>query len=250
MWMRTSDEAVIGSVVNAAFTYKLNGVGVGVGHQRDWTGAFAANFPSGYKYLIGSTVATGASAPYYFARITESKITVTVTPDSSSTASFDVFLLPSFNASLNGVPKTQLREQKYVTYRSCGLNTSGKPTIMSSSIGVGKLIGKTTWQQDTDDGFLFTYNSDPTYLAYWQIFLGAQDGTSNIKFGIVVTVDHHFEFTLNLTTITSTPTLRLNSMQKQIDTLLEALSVKNRGVDPDGYLLVKKGSDCKSIVQL
>jgi hypothetical protein len=247
MWMRTSDEVVISSVVNSALTYKLNGVGAGVGAQVSWAGAFAGNFPSGLTYLLASTVATGASAPYYFARIIESKITVLIMPDGSNNVPFDVFLWPTYNASYSGVPKTQLREQKYMTYRTCGLNTSGKPTILQSQMGVGKLLGKTEEQELTDDGFYFTYNTDPTYLAYWQLFAGAQDGVSNIKFNYVVTIDHHFEFTLNLTAKTTQPTVAIVSLQKEIAALKQLIGANTTVQTPSSlslnseqYVLVKK----------
>jgi len=222
MWLRTSDEGAINTVVNSALTYKLNGVGSGVGPQTNWAGAFSANFPSGLKYLLGSTVTTGSSAPYFFARIIESRIKLTVVPDSTATFAFDIMLLPTFQASLNGMPKTQIREQKYVSYASTGLNQSGHPTILTSSMGVGRLLGKTMSQQLTDDGFLFTYSSDPTYLGFWQIFIGAMDGSSNIKFSYTVEIDHHFEFTLNQTTITTIPTLI--SLKKEIDSLKAELA--------------------------
>jgi len=211
VWMTTSDLTVNMTAAPAySETYKLNSVGTGVGPQTNYTGAFAGNFPSALRYLL-STNTSPSSAPYYQARIVESRIRVDVIPDvyvaAVSTAPFTVGILPTANATLSGLSTTNINEQPLAKYSLCGSTSAGKITTLRHAVRTGTLFGHSDSQVRTVDDYNFVVNSDPVRLAYWQLYFRSLDGTSNISGKFVVTIEHHFEFMIRLNLTTTAPVL-------------------------------------------
>jgi len=213
VWMTTQDITVGATgVASYSETYKANGVGTGVGPRQAYAGAYAANFPSALKYLMSSNAIPG-NAPYYQARIIESRIRVDVIPDqyvnSANSQPFTIGLLPTANLSLAGLSASNINEQPLAKFCTVGPTTAGKITTLRHAIRTGTLFGQRDDQVRTNDDYLFTYNSDPVNLAFWQIYVRSFNGSDFFSTKFSVTIEHHFEFVVRLNLTTVTPTVSL-----------------------------------------
>jgi hypothetical protein len=219
-WLKTDNTSRFTGAPSWSETYKLNGAAAVV-PQINYSGAFSGNYPAGLTYLLGSNVSSGANAPYYFARIVESTIHVEILPDPyvafGATAPFTATVLPTYNASLSGVSATQMRELEYAKSKLIGSTVSGKSFVFNHAMSPATMLGQTMKGYLTEESSLFTYNTDPTNLAYWQVALRSEDGTSNISGVMTVQVQHKFEFVLSLNMKTSPPSFE--SLQQQLDQL-------------------------------
>lgn len=169
------------------------------GPATSYGGAYSTNAPSGLYYLLSSTSAAGAIAPYQQYRITSSRINLMICLNSLATnIPVYVFIIPSTKATLAGMTTTQLEEQPYCKkILMPASNTSGKPTRISHSMRSTTVWGDMPVEGE-ENAYEATAVADPANLWFWHTEFRAANGVQPFDLYVDYEIQYNVElFNLN-----------------------------------------------------
>jgi hypothetical protein len=133
---------------------------------------FAANYPAGLQYLLGS--AGGGGAPYGKYRVLRSSIKIMVTSGTTnSQGNTNVVLFPTNDYySYSGYSFQTLMEQPFAVRKMLGNWASNDSVVnLSKTLTPEKVYGLIDPQLVRVDAYTGSYNTDPTNNWWWYVVL-------------------------------------------------------------------------------
>lgn len=131
---------------------------------------FAANYPTGLQYLVGSTA--GSSAPYGSYRVLRSSIKAMITPaNTNSQGNTHIVLFPTNDFySYSTLSFQTLMEQPFAKKAFLGNWASSKSLItLSDSLTPERVFGLTSESLVRTAPFTNTYNADAANSWWWYL---------------------------------------------------------------------------------
>lgn len=138
---------------------------------------FAANYPTGLQYLVGSS--GGSAAPYGAYRVLRSSIRAMITPaTTNSQGNTHVCLFPTNDFySYSGLSFQTLMEQPFVKKAFLGNWASSKSeVVLSDSLTPEKVFGLTSESLVRTAPFTNTFNTDATNNWWWWLCMQSVGG--------------------------------------------------------------------------
>lgn len=150
------------------------------GPANSYGAGFVGNVPSGLFYLLSSSNAAGAIAPYQQFRIHSSSIRVTFATNppaigGGSTIPIYVYIIPSVQSTLAGMSNSQLEEQPYCKRYIITTLMTKALTIKHSMLST-KIWGDAP-ESIYENEYSGTPAANPQNVWYWHIELRAANGS-------------------------------------------------------------------------
>lgn len=194
----TFNTGAIGS--NILHTYKGNSI-LKVGPQVGYAGAFASNYPVGSYSLISQSLTGGSVSPYSKFRVKASRCKLEVISQQPVTAGvpsdpLKVILVPTLTASFSGTVGNNVSEQpKAVHCIVPAFNETGKACVLSQWASTKDVVGLQYDSSLEDPVYTGDWQTDPSSLWYWQIYIASANANNILgNVTVVVTIDHLIDF--------------------------------------------------------
>lgn len=202
--LKTDVNSTHAGAAQVANTYSINGPSYLFGPQADWAGAFSANYPAGVKYLLGSAVITGSSAPYRFSTVLNYRYEFEFINNSS--VPIDIILFPSINPSYIGMTKSNLSEQRGAIKLALPSTQIAGPYRCRLQGSVSNLFGVSEAELHGDTDYVQIVGAAPTRQCFMHVVAGAKDGTTSINMSSTLTAYSKIKFSGLNPFATGTPT--------------------------------------------
>lgn len=171
------------------------------GPATSYGGAYDGNVPSGLYYLIASSGAAGALAPYQSFRIHATSIHCEMISNTSDGAVGHVpmycYIIPSLKATLAGMTISQLEEQPYCKRIVLPSSTTARPLHLSHYMSSTKIWGDPPIScfQENYEG---TPAANPQNVWFWHFEVRSANETNNVDLYVNFKIKYYAElFNLN-----------------------------------------------------
>jgi len=178
--------------VQVAATYKINAPFLLFGPQANWAGAYAANYPAGASWLLGSRIITGSAAPYFNFTILYYRFELEFI--NSTAAAVDILVFPSINPSYIGMTASNLAEERGAIKLVLPASSIGGPYRCRLQGRVSELFGVKDYEVVNDGDYSSSQGADPTRICYMHVVCLSKDGTTSISTACTITAYFDIKF--------------------------------------------------------
>jgi len=175
-----------------AATYKINSPFLLFGPQADWAGAFAANYPAGSDWLLGSRVITGSSAPYFYFTIMYYRFEFEFI--NSTAAAVDILIFPSVNPSYIGMTASNLAEERGAIKLVLPASSIAGPYRCRVQGRVSELFGVKDYEVVNDGDYSSSQGADPARICYMHVVCRSKDGSTSLSTACTITAYFDVKF--------------------------------------------------------
>lgn len=170
-------------------------------------GGFAANNPSGAKFLIGNSSSEPSLAPYQFVRVWASAIFFRFIPVTASGPAFYTISVIPGNQPASSIGTESLGlvgEQAYSRNRFVGKSFTGSYIGIKHFMTTRKIFGiKNKAAIEGDENYSHNYNNFPVKAWYWNVWING-DASTNMTGNVMCEVTYMCEFFTRQTLFSST----------------------------------------------
>jgi len=174
--MKTSVESLLNGGVLVTDTYVINGPAYLFGPQRNFAGAFSANYPAGIDWLLATNVVTGSSAPYRFLTVQNYKFEIQLS--NTSTVGSRVCVWPSLDASFLAMSFSNMCEQKGAVCLEVSPISLNGPFRCRLEGACHELFGRSQQQYRDDTDYVEIVGAVPSSPCYLHVAATSLDGTN------------------------------------------------------------------------
>jgi hypothetical protein len=186
-------------------SYHLNSPAKLFGPQVNWTGAFADNVPAGMYYLLSSNTNAGSIAPYFHCITTDIDVLYEFTNIQNSVTAWAT-VVPSLQASLNGMTQTQLAENNAVQIQLPATGSAMMPLQIAGKYSVAKISNVPMSEILGNQNYRQTAGNLTPIPIYLHMIVASSDGITNCSVQTRATFTFKHLFVNKNNFVTTVPT--------------------------------------------